>query len=158
MMIYKDKKILGYMDTTNPRTIGDRSFDISRRYAQDSAGLDQKLLTEADISKGIQQPTYEAIAAELDQLLGLEKKNQPWANFTMPPNFVMSAIFHIFLIPSMGAADDIKDLQKKLEERKFSNPKDKNEQLALLSLLKKSIELSTALEYIQGKRGQFGKG
>ena len=144
--------------TFKPRTVADSTADISRRYAEDMTALDLGLITESDISKSVQQPQYQAIPAELDQLLGLEKKNQPWANFTVPPNFNMVTMFHIFLVHFMKTADDQKDLKKKLLSLKFTNPKEKKEQQTLIKSLDESIKLEKSMEYIHGKRGQYGKG
>jgi len=144
--------------TSKPRTIADSTADISRRYAEDMTALDLGLITEADISKGIQLPKYQPVPAELDQLLGLEKKNQPWASFTPPPNFTMVAIFHVFLVPFMGTSDDQKDLKKKLTSRKFKDKKEKKEQDTFATLVDECIDLQKAIEFIHGRRGQFGKG
>ena len=144
--------------TSKSRTVADSTADISRRYAEDMTALDLGLITDTDISKGVQQPQYQAIPAELDQLLGLEKKNQPWANFSMPPNFNMVNMFHIFLVHFMKTADDQKDLKKKIQSRKFKNPKETKEQDTLVKLLDNCIDLETSMEFIHGKRGQYGKG
>lgn len=145
--------------TIKPRTIGESSTaDISRRYAEDSSALDLSLITGTEIAKGLQLPEYTATATELATLLGLEKNNQPWANFTPPPNFTLAAIFLVFLLPSIGVFDDQKDLSEKIKSLKSKKTKEKKEKEALLSLLNESMELEKTMEYIRGKRGQFGKG
>ena len=144
--------------TSKPRTVADSTADISRRYAEDMTALDLGLITESDITKGVQQPQYQAIPPELDKLLGIEKTKQPWATFTMPPNLNMVTMFHIFLVPFMKTAHDQNNLKQKLSSLKITKQKERKEQKTLISLLTECIELEKAMEYIQGKRGQFGKG
>ncbi len=171
-----------------PRTIDNLGVDVSTRYAQDVATLDESLIKDA---RGITlqtqiDVTQPAFASEFELLFELSKKNLPWAEFQPPIRYneQKKRVFTHQIIPSLGTLDkreresakiiakadsyqkkkqgDQEKEGQKNSQKKFMELQEeeqvKKEKKILIKLLDCIIYLDKDMASIQSKRSQYQKG
>lgn len=160
------------------RTIDNLGIEISTRYAEDKAQLDEKILREArsipiQTQIDVTLPSY---ASEFDLLFDLGKRHITWANFFAPSKYYeqKKRLFTEQIIPAIGSQDK-KELQmekiKKMrkpqklteEERmQWEEEKEKEEEekqrKILLRLMDYLASYDNYLIDINSRRSQYQKG
>lgn len=94
---------------TQPRTIDNLGVEVSTRYAEDKAFLDEALVREAQgipLQVGI-EVTAPSFPSEVEALLQIQPTHVTWAAFNAPPLYFeqRNRLFTYQLIPSMGSED-----------------------------------------------------
>ena len=92
-----------------PRTIDNLGVEVSTRYAEDRAVLDESLIKEA---RGIPvqtaiEVTLPSYPSEMEALLQAQQTHVTWAQFIAPARYFeqRKRLFTFQLIPSMGSED-----------------------------------------------------
>ena len=145
------------------RTIDNLGVDISSRYAEDQASLDETFLADARI---IPQQTKVSVtapsfASEFAILFELGKRGAQWASFYAPPRYYAyrRRLFAEQLIPDLGSPEmqesQMQRIESYLEEE---NTEIHTEKGKLLKLLKSLHAFDQLLIDINSRRAQYQKG
>jgi hypothetical protein len=144
------------------RTIDNLGVDISTRYAQDQATLDESFLKEGrglpdQIKISVTTPSY---ASEFDLLFDLGKRGAKWAAFTPPTNYHASRrrLFAEQLIPHLGSPEMQETQIQRLRSFQSDQSEAATEKEKLLSLLENVHTLDQLLIDINSRRSQYQKG
>jgi hypothetical protein len=172
--------------TQPSRTIDNLGVEVSTRYAEDRALLDEAMIKEAQsipVQAGI-EVTAPSFPSEVEALLRFEPTHVTWASFIAPPQYFeqRKRLFTYQLIPSMGS-DDKKESQalkilSKLRAREEELTKkeapegdkrvryekereiedEQREQKTLTSLLNTIAVFDKLIIEINSRRSQYQKG
>jgi hypothetical protein len=156
------------MSVNKPRTIDNLGVETSRRYADDRAKLDQKLI---DDSRFIPLRTEVSVVkpylpTDFDAYLNTGKETI-WASFAPPPEYAFTKpLFTFQLIPSLGGyekqeadTDKLEALEDALQKQgKGGNQQNEKERKTILHLLKTIGMLDRTLVLINSRRNQYQRG
>lgn len=172
--------------TQQPRTIDNLGVEVSTRYAEDKAILDEALVREAQgipIQAGI-EVTAPSFPSEVEALLHIQPTHVTWASFIAPPHYFeqRKRLFTFQLIPAMGSEDkkesqalkilsklraredelikkEAPEGDKRLRYEKEREIEDEQrEQKALTSLLNTIALFDKLIIEINSRRSQYQKG
>lgn len=152
------------MAEVKPLTVDNLGIKTSRRYAEDQAKLDPKLLQDA---RTVPLRTEVSVLkpytpTELGEYLEPNKITS-WASFSPPPDYFSegNTLFSYTLIPSLGGYEKQEadmDKLEDLEKVKGQNPQEEKERQTLLSLFKTISRFDKDLSTIKARLNQYHRG
>jgi len=143
-----------YMTSNRSRTIDNLGPEVSEKYAINQKLYDPSIAKDAKIiaAHAETNATTPYFSWEVDEILGINEKNLPWAHFSVPQGFSSHKrqLYTCHLIPSLGSME-------KQKEKLSSLPEDENT-IVVSNMIEKLCKIDNDLSYINSKRSQFQKG
>ena len=146
------------------KTIDNLGLDLSVKYAQNEQLYDDSLIKESNIIPKLTQLSVIVphVSSEIDELFDYDNKNQTWADFVPPPNYVYAKtnLFSHNIAPSLGPIEIQEEEKEKINKLQTQNlsANDEKEIDALLNFFDIFEKLNQDLSSINSKRSQYHKG
>ncbi len=156
-----------------PKTIDNLGIDSHNAYALKEDFFDPDIIQYSSISNNTDVIiSSDQLNTELNKILGIDQKNQSFANFVEPQDltFAKKELFSTYIIPSLGTDERKLDRKNKIKKKKkfkkaklklkeqIEEEKEEEEKESLISFFNCLDIMEKDLIEINAKRSQYHKG